>query len=771
MISALMGNRPGDAAGDEDSWFSPRRFALLLGILIFAAFPDVLIGGRTFFYRDFSNFAYPVAHYYRDCFWRGEVPLWNPLNNCGLPFLAQWNTMVVYPPSLFYLLLPLEWSLAVFSLLHLFLAGLGMYFLAHRWTGHRFAAAVAGVAFAFNGLTINFLMWPSHIATLCWMPWLLLTVERAWREGGRRVYFAALLGALQMLAGAPETILLTWLLLTAMWAGQLWQGRRPRAAMFWRFTFVVLLVAGLAAAQLLPFLDLLTHSHRDSNFAASQWAMPGWGWANFLVPAFFNVEGGQGVFFQHDQYFTSSYYLGIGVLALAVLAAWQVRQPRIWFSAAVVLLCLILALGDNGYLYGWLRHWIPALGFMRYPVKFVLLPVLLVPLLAAYAVKHLAATSTINSVREQKKLLVIALSFLGLIALLLWFITLIPTNPPPYNQWAIAWPSAWSRALLLTLTCVLVFARGRPSRFSSPKWMSLGLLLVFWFDFMTHTPRQNPTVSTSIYETDLIRSQLEQSEVSIKAPVAGEGRAMLRRSTDLRLHTSSSNTPENEVLQKRLGSFANCNLLDHLPKVDGFYSLYPQPMTDYIATLFYFAPGGDLPRLADFLGVSLMSAPDGQLEWVFRPTALPLATAGQQPLFAEARETLQGLSEPNFDGRKVVYLPPSAKSAVSVIQSTEVNIISRHYTAHRIELEVEARDAALVVFAQCNYHLWRAYVDGQPVPLWTANFAFQALQVPGGNHRVSLVYEDRNFRVGLAISAVTLLLCPAFGWRRKKTAS
>ena len=42
MISDLMGSRPGKAAGDEDSWFSTRRFALLLGVMTFAAFPDSL---------------------------------------------------------------------------------------------------------------------------------------------------------------------------------------------------------------------------------------------------------------------------------------------------------------------------------------------------------------------------------------------------------------------------------------------------------------------------------------------------------------------------------------------------------------------------------------------------------------------------------------------------------------------------------------------------------------------------------------------------------
>ena len=118
--------------------------------------------------------------------------------------------MPLYPPALIYLLLPLTWSLSFFCLLHLWFAGFGMFHLARRWTGNDFAAAFAGVAFAFNGLTLNLLMWPSHIATLSWMPWVVLAVESAWREGGRKIVLAAIVGAMQMLAGGPETIFLTW---------------------------------------------------------------------------------------------------------------------------------------------------------------------------------------------------------------------------------------------------------------------------------------------------------------------------------------------------------------------------------------------------------------------------------------------------------------------------------------------------------------------------------------------------------------------------------
>src|SRR5438105_3165020 len=94
----------------EDRWFTPVRLGCLLVAALIALFPDVFFGGRTFFYRDYALFGYPLAHYHRECFWRGEVPLWNPLSNCGLPYLAQWNTMILYPLSGIYLLLPLPWS-------------------------------------------------------------------------------------------------------------------------------------------------------------------------------------------------------------------------------------------------------------------------------------------------------------------------------------------------------------------------------------------------------------------------------------------------------------------------------------------------------------------------------------------------------------------------------------------------------------------------------------------------------------------------------------
>src|SRR6266487_2025331 len=135
--NAEIRSLPGPGAAPPHKWLTPGRFALLLGLLVFAGYPDVFLGSHSFFDRDFGLFTFPIAHFTHESIWRGEIPFWNPFNNCGIPLLAQWNTTVCYPPSWIYVLFPLPWSLNFFCLGHLMLAGLGMYWLAFRWTQNR----------------------------------------------------------------------------------------------------------------------------------------------------------------------------------------------------------------------------------------------------------------------------------------------------------------------------------------------------------------------------------------------------------------------------------------------------------------------------------------------------------------------------------------------------------------------------------------------------------------------------------------------------------
>jgi len=754
-----------EGRGAADEWLTPARFALVLGALIFAAFPEVLLGIETFVVRDFGLFAYPLAHYQRTCFWRGELPLWNPYNNCGLPFLAQWNTMPLYPPALVYLGLPLSRALGLFCLLHLFFAGLGMYFLARRWTGNCLGASVAGLAFAFNGLTLNLLMWPSHIATLSWMPWVLLCVEQAWRLGGRSLVLAALAGALQMLAGGPETILLTWLLLVALWTVD----HAPKAGLGqeavsrWRTGFrcvsVVLLVAGLAAAQLLPFLDLTAHSQREQGYADLRWSMPGWGWANFLVPMVFGDTWNQQLFYQYWQSWTSSYYLGMGVLLLALLAVATVRERRVRWLAAGAATALILAFGDQTFVYPWLRRLMPALSLMTYPVKFVTVIAFAVPLLAGFALARWRESPAGKAREPEKKLILFGGVLLALIAAIL--------------VWAWRWPfprdnvpatliNGAARAGFLALAMVVLLTLRRKARPEWQRMLFLVLLFVCWLDVWTHEPSQNPTVPPRVYAAGLARARLAMNP----EPALGQSRAMVSPAAEAKLNWFVLREPEDNLLAKRLGYFSDCNVLDEVPKVNGFFSLYPRECAALGARLYASADTNFL-HLADFMSVSQLTAPGEILKWLPRGSFLPLATAGQTPVFLDDPGALNALFRPDFDGRKTVFLPPEVRAQVSVTRATDARVLAQRFESQRVVLEVEAAAPSLVVVAQTYYHWWRAEVDGRPTPVWRANYAFQALEVPAGRHQVRLSYQDRLFQAGGFLSCLSLAGCLAI-WLRSR---
>jgi uncharacterized membrane protein YfhO len=63
----------------------------------------------------------------------------------------------------------------------------------------------------------------------------------------------------------------------------------------------------------------------------------------------------------------------------------------------------------------------------------------------------------------------------------------------------------------------------------------------------------------------------------------------------------------------------------------------------------------------------------------------------------------------------------------------------------------------MLTLAQANYPGWRATVDDQPVPLWTANYAFQTLQVPAGEHKVRVAFRSGSFHLGAILTFIGLL--------------
>ena len=731
--------------------------------MVAASFAPVVLGRETFFYRDYGLFTFPVVHYIRDCFWRGELPLWNPYNNCGVPMLAQWNTSVLYPPSLFYLLLPDVWALGVFQLAHLIFAGLGAYLLARKWTGNNLAGGVAGLAFALNGLSLHMLMWISNLAAYAWMPWVLLATPAGWSRGGRALAVAVLTGAMQMLSGAPELILMTWIFVAGVWLADWWREKNSRRQILVRLLVIGGLIGAVTAAQLLPFAQVLAHSQRSANFGDSRWAMPQWGWANFLVPLFHCSPSILGIFSQDEQQWTASYYLGVGTLALALwgLLKWN-RGQRVALGGLTLaaLAGIFLAMGTNAPLYGPLKSVFPQLGVMRYPIKLVVMTAFALPLLAAYGVTAATAPSPENKSAKWRAIILPLSIGLVLMAMIGGIVAWAKGHPVTGESFAVTQESGITRAVRLVVILGLASFIGASRVARTRRLAGYALLLIIILDALTHAPAANPTIPVEAYGPMELAKTMPSR--------LGETRAFVQPALNSFLSHAATTNASAYYIKLRQSLFLNANLPEKIPTVSGFFSL---ALGDYSAVdrLIYNGTD-DWPKpLGEFVGVAQISGADANSGWTTRSGAMPWAIAGQAPRFASREETLRVLASAGFDPRTTVYLPEAARSVIQATNPTEAQILKSNFSAQKIELEAMAKSPALVVIAQAFYAPWAAYVDGQRVKLWEANAAFQALEIPAGTHQIKIIYDDVALKIGAVISlaglAITILI-----WVRAKQA-
>ena len=755
--------------GELEEWFSPWRIGLLLGLLLVTAFPGIVAGTQTFFRSDYGVIGFPALDFLADAFRSAKLPLWNPYSNCGVPFLAQWGSMCLYPGNLFFFLLPFSWALGMFCLLHLWFGGMGMFLLARRWIGSPIAASFAAVAFSFSGVALACLVWPNYCVALAWMPWLVLAARRAWLEGGKWIPLAAFAGTMQMLVGVPELVLLTWTLLGAVWLID-----RPREAGIGRwlmaFPLMIVLIAALSAAQLLPFFDLLDQSQRDASFRDMRWPMPIWGWANLFVPLFHYGRTDQELFMQQGQYFLTSYYLGLGALAFMFLAAWRRRTRLTWVLLGATALALVLALGHKGLLYSAMVGVIPSGGIARYPIKFVLLAAFTVPLLAAVGVRHfLAEVAERNERRYRDVTTVIGavmVEVLVLVAVAHWLSNPLDRLEDLGNHTA--------GSLLMFGMVMLAFLKGtNPEIAMRLRKIYLSLALVFLAaDLLTHLPNQNPTI-----QAGTLRDEMQVPLDQLRPRFTGTlQRAMIRPAAEEVLLRSVVMPWELDITGKRLALWSNLNLLEDVPKVNGSMTLR-QRWQDEIQSALY-PREGDAPAaegLKDFLAVAWETHSEQVVQWSSRPTPQAFVTAGRRvSVSADADEVIGHLISTNFNPREQVWIASSDEQGglaayTSNVSATVTNMI---FGLNRVQFEVLAEAPTIAVVAQSFNRNWQAWVNEESVEVLRANHAFQAVQIPAGRSIVRFEYVDQPFWKGVRISLVTLLLCLVWigiaWWRERK---
>jgi hypothetical protein len=146
-----------------------------------------------------------------------------------------------------------------------------------------------------------------------------------------------------------------------------------------------------------------------------------------------------------------------------------------------------------------------------------------------------------------------------------------------------------------------------------------------------------------------------------------------------------------------------------------------------------------------------------------RPRAYFVASAKRADSHDAA---LQELTNPKFAFEETIVLEAPVTEQAAASGAGTVRVID--YRSDVVRCDVHAQRAGYLTLLDSYYPGWRAYVDGKPAPILRANYAFRAVEVPQGNHRVEFRYRPTSFYAGAAISSATLLTALCLTFRRRK---
>ena len=263
----------------------PLSAASILALFVLLLFYRLLFTDRVLASGDILHYFYPYRDYAAASLRAGRIPFWNPYIFMGAPFLANPQAAALYPLHWPLSWLPVTRQLYWSGAIHAWILALGGYALMRRWGMGWLAAVGTGLVLAGSGFYGGLLGHINQMNGAAWLPWLLWALEGRWSreekvrrsEDGEKLsgssvlafyylkYAALLLPfalfvALTLLAGHTQTTYINlfgvgaWLLATSLRACS--HGIRHLAASFLIYVLGVLLGVLLAAAQLLPTLEL-----------------------------------------------------------------------------------------------------------------------------------------------------------------------------------------------------------------------------------------------------------------------------------------------------------------------------------------------------------------------------------------------------------------------------------------------------------------------------------------------------------------------------------
>ncbi len=740
-------------------------------------FNPMLSSKSIFCERDLAPFFIPPKFLWVSLIKSFEFPFWNPHNYSGIPLLATLQPGIFYPPHIFYLFLPFNvvWNWMI--ILHFVFAGITTYVFLRYIKVTRLSSVIGGSVFMLSGYLLSVHNLLPHLYGVSWFPLILLYFLKYFEtEKMRHIVLSSIFLVIQFLAGAPEIVILTVIVLfiTVFFLRSFLNKDitilKKLYALLWLGAIFLL----LSGVQWTSFYELHKQSIRASGLSyisATTWSFA---WKDFLQFFLPDVFGYQQTIEKYwlNQSWLKTVYLGIGPLLFSVMFFLKGDKRR-FFLLGLIVFSLILGLGGNTPLYK-LLHKIPPFNSVRYPVKFLFLLFFSISVTTAIGLDMLREGIK-NKDKVTNRFIVICF-YVGFVFALAWgflyfrnqeivsFLDQRGIKPPLYNEIWFNLHNA-KRSLLfsfLLCTSLLLYVRLRGKKalllfalfvliadlflanygfYGSASWKWFRNADGFAQQISNNTETERFLVSVKT-ENDL-NSILIGKNILVSPYAAMYGLYAVGGAEVMRVAHQ----------EKFLGLFRcvkNVSEAQGLLDIGGIkYVILSYPVEDNEYQLIKYE------KLKD------------KDTYLYTYSGYP----GRFLLFNNVHylnddnKVMEKMIDKKTDFKKELIL--SAPPRESVINEKPIKGTVRlvSYHSNKIILDYEADGNGFLYLSDTYYPGWKAYVDGKETKIYRANLAFRAIEVQKGRHRVVFRYVPMSFYIGLVLTLFGVALC-VWLWRR-----
>lgn len=708
---------------------------------------------------DFSGQFVAFGAYQYQRLTAGEIPFWNPYNNGGLPFLADTQAAVFYPPRLATIGLSKlagGWTYHALELemvAHVLLYSLLMYTLIRRMTigkaGSIPGGLVAAVIASYGGFLTSYP--PLQLALLeagIWLPLVILGIYEATRTEKMRWTWLVLAGfalGLSWMAGHPQSSYFLTYLLIAFLAYRAYLKQQRWANILRGIILVGVITGGMAAVQLLPgFEYLLRTSRAGFGFDDKGNGFPFRDIIQFIFP---NIT---------SQW--SPLYVGIPALVLAVIAVWR-RLPGALFWGIVVLIALVLSFGANSPFFALLYNVLPGMRFFRGQERAAFLVANSLAILAGFGAAQLSSWDSDQwpiATRNIRRTLV------GLVGLCSGAVVLV------FNEWInnnellnTTFNTVILGAAISALTLGLFWLMMKNPQITLYRWLLVGLVVFELFtvnmDTETNYDSQPPSQQLSFNPPPLIAQALAGSDM----PFRVDGYRSL--------HDNYGSLYQLADIRGISPLFLNST---HTLIQDG--GLINPTAWELFAVRYVYTDWETLPVPSEIIGTGEDRYGEVKLHQLSdpRPFAIMLYDSVQVDSDDAARNLL---ADTNFNPRRTIILEQSANIEFPDEAPEDTTVAIIDYKPESFTIQVNTPADGVLSVANPDYPGWTATIDGKPTEIIRAYGALQALRVQAGEHTIQFVFEPLSYRIGALVSILTwvslgILGCALLVRRRRDAA-